>query len=84
MIPDAATRAELHRIIYEELCLGVVKPESKAAFRGMVDDLRGAGADGVILGCTELGMVLTQDEIDLPVFDTALIHVQAGVDFALQ
>ncbi len=84
MIPDEATRTELHRIIYEELCLGVVKPESKATFRGMVDDLRAAGADGVILGCTELGMVLTQDEIDLPVFDTALIHVAAGVDFALQ
>jgi aspartate racemase len=84
LIPDEPARIELHRIIYDELCLGVVKPESKAAFRGMVDALRRQGADGVILGCTELGLVLTQAEIDLPVFDTALIHVTAGVDFALR
>ena len=84
LVPDEADRTELHRIIYEELVVGVVKPESKARFRSMVETLRAAGADGVILGCTELGMVLTQEEIDLPVFDTALIHVTAGVDFALQ
>jgi aspartate racemase len=84
LIPDAPTRTELHRIIYEELCLGVVKPDSKAAFLGMVEALRAEGADGVILGCTELGMVLTQAETDLPVFDTAVIHAKAGVDFALQ
>lgn len=84
LVPGEADRIELHRIIYEELVLGVVKPSSKAAFRAMVDALRAAGADGVILGCTELGMVLTQAEIDLPVFDTAILHVGAGVDFALQ
>jgi aspartate racemase len=84
LIPGEADRTELHRIIYEELVVGVVKPSSKAAFRTMIESLRAAGADGVILGCTELGMLLSQDEIDLPVFDTALIHVRAGVDFALQ
>ncbi len=84
LIPGESNRIALHRIIYEELCLGVVKPESKAAVRAMVEALRAEGADGVILGCTELGMVLTQAEIDLPVFDTALIHAEAGVDFALQ
>ena len=84
LIPNEADRIELHRIIYEELCLGVVKPASKAAFLAMIDALRAQGADGVILGCTELGMVLTQDEMDIPVFDTALIHVGAAVDFALQ
>ena len=84
LVPGEADRTELHRIIYEELVVGVVKPESKAAFRAMVDALIAEGADGVILGCTELGMVLTQAEIDLPVFDTAMIHVNAGVDFALQ
>jgi aspartate racemase len=84
VIPDEADRIELHRIIYDELCLGMVKPESKAAVLAMIERLRAQGADGVILGCTELGMVLTQDEMDLPVFDTALIHVRAAVDFALQ
>src|ERR1700722_18920717 len=73
LIPGERDRIELHRIIYEELCLGVVKPESKAAFLAMIADLRAEGADGVILGCTELGMVLTQAEMDIPVFDTALI-----------
>jgi len=84
IIPNERDRIELHRIIYEELCLGVVKPASKAIFLGMIAELRGQGADGVILGCTELGMILTQDEMDIPVFDTALIHVGAAVDFALQ
>jgi aspartate racemase len=84
MIPDEADRIELHRIIYEELCVGVVKPASKAAFLALTAKLRAAGADAVILGCTELGLLLTQDEIDLPVFDTALLHARAGVDFALQ
>jgi aspartate racemase len=84
MIPGERDRIELHRIIYEELCLGVVKPASKAAFLEMIADLRAQGADGVILGCTELGMLLTQAETDIPVFDTAMIHVTAAVDFALQ
>ena len=83
VVPGEAARLELHRIIYEELCLGVVTPASKAAFMSMIDELRAGGADGVILGCTELGLLLTQDEIDIPVFDTAMIHVRAGVDFAL-
>jgi aspartate racemase len=84
LIPNERDRIELHRIIYEELCLGVVKPASKAAFLAIIADLRAQGADGVILGCTEFGMLLTQDEMDIPVFDTALIHVGAAVDFALQ
>lgn len=84
VIPGEPARIELHRIIYEELCLGVVKPESKAAVRAVIDQLCAEGADGVILGCTELGLVLTQDEIDIPVFDTAAIHAEAGVNFALQ
>jgi aspartate racemase len=84
LIPGEADRAALHRIIFEELVVGVARPESKAAFAAMVERLGAAGADGVILGCTELGMLMTQAETDLPVFDTALIHAQAGIDFALQ
>ena len=84
LIPGEADRIELHRIIYEELCKGVVKPQSKTAFLAMIAALRDRGADGVILGCTELGLVLSQEEMDIPVFDTAVIHAQAGVDFALR
>jgi aspartate racemase len=84
LIPGEVDRIELHRIIYEELCKGVVKPESKTAFLAIIADLRAQGADGVILGCTELGLMLTQAEMDIPVFDTAVIHAQAGVDFALR
>jgi aspartate racemase len=84
VVPKERDRIELHRIIYDELCLGVVNPKSKTAFLAMIEDFRGEGADGVILGCTELGMLLTQAEMDIPVFDTALIHVRAAVDFALQ
>ena len=83
-IPDEVDRTELHRIIYEELCRGVIMAPSKAAFLAMIAKLRANGADGVILGCTELGLVLTQDETDIPVFDTAVLHAKAGVDFALQ
>jgi len=84
MIPGEADRIELHRIIFEELCLGVVLPQARSALLSMIASLRAEGADGVILGCTELGLLLTQDEMDLPVFDTALIHVRAALDFALQ
>ena len=84
LIPGEADRIELHRIIYEELCKGVVKPQSKTAVLAMIASLRAQGADGVILGCTELGLILTQAETDLPVFDTAVIHAEAGVDFVLR
>ncbi len=81
LVPDEADRGLVHRVIYEELCRGIVAPASKAAYLGVVERLRRAGADGVILGCTEITLLLGQADMDLPVFDTTAIHAQAGVDF---
>ena len=83
LVPDEADRVEVHRIIYDELCRGTVRPEAKAAYLRVVDRLRTAGADGVILGCTEITMLIGQDDTDLPVFDTTRIHAEAAMDFAL-
>ncbi|MDJ1113133.1 aspartate/glutamate racemase family protein [Microbacterium dauci] len=83
VVPDAADRALVHRVIFDELVHGVVDPDSRRAFAEIVDRLVAAGADGVILGCTEIELLIGQDEIDVPVFPTAAIHVAAAVDLAL-
>lgn len=83
LIPDEADRERLHAIIFDELCQGVVRPESTTAGMEMVAKGRAAGADGVIFGCTEVGLLLTPEDIDAPVIDTTLVHCQAAVDFAL-
>lgn len=72
------------RIIFDELCRGRFLPESKAKYLEIVDRMRGAGAQGAILGCTEIPLLITQaDRPDFPMFDTAGLHVAAAVDFAL-
>ena len=83
IVPDAGGRELVHRVIYEEPCLGVVRPELKRAYLDIVAGLRRQGADGVILGCTEVGMLIGPDDIDLPVLDTARLHAEAAVDAAL-
>ena len=84
LIPGEPDRARLHAIIFEELVRGVFNPASKAAMLQIIETgRREQGADGVILGCTEFGLLLSSDDLDLPVFDTAAIHASAGVDFAL-
>lgn len=83
VIPDAADRAETHRIIYEELCREVVKPESEQAYRGIAGRLVDRGADCLILGCTEVGMLLNAGNVSVPVFDTTLVHCEAAVARAL-
>lgn len=83
LVPDQADRDRLQAIIYDELCQGVVKPTSKAAGMMMVERGLAAGADGVIFGCTEVGMLLDPRDIDVPVVDTTLVHCEAAVDFAL-
>jgi aspartate racemase len=82
VVPDEAGRAVVHGIIYEELCRGVVRPESKAAYLDEIAKLRRAGADGVILGCTEIAMLIGQADLDLPVFDTTRLHAEAAIGFA--
>jgi aspartate racemase len=83
VIPEAGDRAETHRIIYEELCRGVVREESRQAYEGIAARLIGRGADCLILGCTEVGMLLGADNVPSPVFDTTLIHADAALEAAL-
>ena len=83
LIPDEPGRAMVHGIIYEELCRGVVRQESKARYLEEIERLRMAGADCVILGCTEIGMLIGQGDLDLPVFDTTALHAAAAMEFAL-
>lgn len=84
VLPGAEDRAEIHRIIYEELCKNITSPESEAAYVAIAERLVQAGADSLILGCTEVGMLLNQDNVSVPVFDTTLIHCRAALDAALK
>jgi len=83
VIPDAPARDEVHRVIYDELCRGEVREDSRDRCRAIVQDLADAGAEGVILGCTEVGMLLRQCDATVPLFDTTQLHAQALVDAAL-
>ena len=83
LTPEKADRDRLHAIIYDELCQGVIRPESKAAVLEMIERGRAAGADGVIFGCTEIGLLLDPAEMPLPTVDTAVAHCEAAIDFAL-
>jgi aspartate racemase len=83
IIPDAPDRADTHRIIYDELCKGLVSAQSQSTYIAIAKRLADAGADCLILGCTEVGMLLNQTNVDVPVFDTTLIHCAAALDYAL-
>ena len=84
LVPDEAGRAMIHRVIYEELCRGFVSPVSKDAYLALIAQLQSEeDIDGVIFGCTEISMLIGQDDLAVPTFDTARIHAQAAVDFAL-
>lgn len=83
LVPDADDRAAVHRIIYEELCLGVVNETSRAAYTQVIERLVAAGAEGVILGCTEIELLVRPQDSPVPVFPTTRIHVEAAVDDAL-
>jgi aspartate racemase len=83
LVPEAEDRVVLHAIIFDELVRGVVDPKSKARCLDIIARSRPQGCDGVIFGCTEIGMLLSQDDIAEPAIDSALIHAEAAVDFAL-
>ncbi|WP_192363599.1 aspartate/glutamate racemase family protein [Mesorhizobium mediterraneum] len=84
VVPDEAGRDMVHRVIYDELCQGIVTAESKAAY---IDEIarmrRDENIDSVIMGCTEITMLIGQQDFDIPVFDTTRIHAEAAVEFAL-
>lgn len=83
LVPPAADRAQVHRIIYEELCLGVVRDESRQVYRDVITRLATAGAQGVVLGCTEIELLISAADSPIPVFPTTRLHVEAAVDAAL-
>ena len=81
--PNAADRAVVHRVIYDELVRGIVSEQSRAAYRDVIRRLVEAGAEGVILGCTEIELLVTEDDSPVPVFPTTRLHVEAAVSAAL-
>ena len=83
VIPSSEDRVELHRIIYEELCCGVVKQSSRAYYLEVIDKLKTAGAEGVILGCTEIGMLVSKKDTAARLYDTTKIHAERAVNLAL-
>lgn len=83
LVPDQEERDEIHRIIYEELCQGDVRPDSRAVFQAVVDGLATRGAQAALLGCTEIGLLLKQSDTPVALFDTTEIHANAAVTAAL-
>ena len=83
LTPDQADRARLHAIIFDELVVGVISAASRAAVLAMIEKGRAAGADGIVFGCTEIGLLLDVDAMPLPTVDTAVAHCEAAVDFSL-
>jgi aspartate racemase len=82
-VPGPADRAEVNRVIFEELVLGRVEPASKARYLAVLAGLVAGGAEAVIAGCTEISMLVQQADLDVPLFDTAELHARAAVDWAL-
>lgn len=83
VLPSPEDRQRVNEIIYEELCLGVVRDASRAFYLDVIQRLQAEGADGVILGCTEIELLVDQSHVELPVFPTTLLHVEAAVRLAL-
>ena len=79
MIPEKMERERVHRVIYDELCCGIVKSQSKAEFITIINNLKDKGAEGVVLGCTEIPMLIEQKDLDIRVFDSMKLHADAIV-----
>ncbi len=83
LVPDEAQRELIHRVIYEELVHGIIRSESREAYRTILASLAGRGAESVILGCTEIGLLVGPDDSPVPLHDTMQVHSLAAVDWAL-
>ena len=84
LTPPADDRAIVHRVIYDELCLGIVREESRGAYRRIMADLVASGARGIVLGCTEIELLVGPEDATVPTFPTTRLHVEAAVEFALR
>jgi aspartate racemase len=84
IVPEARDRRIVHDVIFDELCLGIVEDSSREQYRRIMRDLAERGAQGILLGCTEIDLLVGQDDAPVPVFDTTRLHVRRAVDLALQ
>lgn len=84
LTPEEDDRAIVHRIIYEELCLGDVKPDSRVQYQRILSRLKARGAEAVILGCTEISLLVRPEDTDVPLVDTTAVHARAAALFALK
>lgn len=84
LVPNNKDRGTVNRVIFNELCLGQVMEESKAEFQRIIEDLVEKGVQGVILGCTEIGLLIKQEDSVVPLFDTTIIHAKGAVEAALK
>lgn len=84
LVPSLQDQEVVHNIIFKELCLGIVAEESRQEYRRIIANLVSQGAQGIILGCTEIGMLVAEKDCSVPVFDTTKIHAHAAVTFALE
>ena len=84
VVPKSGEMDQVHRIIYDELCAGVIEPASKLIYADVITGLVAAGAQGIILGCTEIGLLVKQGDSSVPLFDTTEIHAKAAVRYALE
>lgn len=83
IIPDDVDVDIVNRIIFEELCVGKVNEKSRKIFQKIIEKMQEKGAEGVILGCTEIGLLIHQSDVSVPVFDTTVIHAKKAVQIAL-
>ncbi len=83
IVPEPIERDEVHRVIYDELCLGITRAESKTRYAAIIEQLIARGAQGIILGCTEIGLLVQASDSRVPLFDTTRLHAEAAVEFAL-
>lgn len=84
VIPELEERDEVHRIIYHELIQGEIKEESREIYKNIISKLASQGAEGVILGCTEIPLLIHSSDVNIPVFDTTAIHAEKAVEWALK
>jgi aspartate racemase len=83
LLPSPADRELVHRVIYEELCLGQVRDDSRAAYRRVMADLQRRGAQAIILGCTEITLLVSAQDAQVPLFDTTALHARAAAEWAI-
>ncbi len=83
IVPNNEERDTIHRIIYDELCLGVVLPESRNAYKRSIENLAAQGAEAIVLGCTEISLLVSQQDSKIALFDTTAIHARAAAEVAL-